>query len=126
LREIPHKNLMIAAICGKYLIEFRCLLHAAGNVSEDLDVCRMLRETSHKNLIIAARSRKSIRKFRCLQNAAGNITQKSDNTIAWFITGLFLLAILAAAEELGITMLNKTSELNQRSIFKKNNDAVGQ
>jgi len=36
------------------------------------------------------------------------------------------LAILAAAEELGITMLNITPELNKRSIFKKRNGAAGQ
>lgn len=43
------------------------------------------------------------------------------DTIAYLITGVFLMAILAAAEELGITILNKTPELNQKSIFSTRN-----
>lgn len=43
------------------------------------------------------------------------------DTIAYLITGVFLMAVLAAAEELGITILNKTPELNQKSIFSTRN-----
>lgn len=43
------------------------------------------------------------------------------DTVAWFITGVFLMAILAAAEELGIIIKNKTPELNQKSIFSPRN-----
>jgi phosphatidylglycerophosphate synthase len=43
------------------------------------------------------------------------------DTVAWFITGVFLMAILAAVEELGITIQNKTPELNQKSIFSPRN-----
>ena len=46
------------------------------------------------------------------------------DTIAYLITGVFLMAILAAAEELGITILNKTPELNQKSIFTRRNNAA--
>jgi len=35
----------------------------------------------------------------------------------WVIKGLFLIAILAAAEELGIILKNKDVDLNQKSIF---------
>lgn len=43
------------------------------------------------------------------------------DTVAWFITSVFLLTILAAVEELGITIQNKTPELNQKSIFSPRN-----
>ena len=35
----------------------------------------------------------------------------------WVIKALFLIAILAAAEELGIILLSKKADLNQKSIF---------
>jgi len=35
----------------------------------------------------------------------------------WVIKGLFLIAIFAAAEELGIILLSKKADLNQKSIF---------
>lgn len=44
--------------------------------------------------------------------------------VTYFITGVFMMAILAAAEELAITILNKVPDLNQKSIFKRRiNDA---
>jgi CDP-diacylglycerol--glycerol-3-phosphate 3-phosphatidyltransferase len=46
------------------------------------------------------------------------------DTIAYFITGVFLMAILSAAEELGITILNKTPDVDQKSIFKKRNNVA--
>ena len=39
--------------------------------------------------------------------------------VACYITGVFVLATLAATEELAITLLNKTPDLNQKTIFKK-------
>jgi CDP-diacylglycerol--glycerol-3-phosphate 3-phosphatidyltransferase len=35
-------------------------------------------------------------------------------------TVVFIVAIIAAAEELGIVVLNKAVDINQESIFKKN------